>query len=182
MPGTLLFDELKDELRDSIVFSYRGSFDNSVVNDILKQVKLNLAETGQNKLLVKKTYNVMVEAVENVLKHCQINSSHVREDKEGLTILSMEEDIFTIAAGNLIPRVNKQILQSKLDELNGMTTEELKKTYSEAIQSSQISDKGGAGLGLLDIARKSNIKLEYSFTPFDNAHYYFILKTKITIT
>ena len=180
MPGTVLYAELIDELKDNIIFSYRGTFDQVVVNTILSQVKDDLSKTGKERLLVKKTYNIMVESVENVMKHCQIQPPTIVE-KEGLTVLSMEENMFCISAGNVIVKSDKGYLKNKIDAINNLSKEELRGEYTSSIKTSEISAKGGAGLGLIDIAIRSNNKLEYDFYEFDSHHYYFILKIKVSI-
>jgi hypothetical protein len=42
-----------------------------------------------------------------------------------------------------------------------------------------ISEKGGAGLGFIDIARKTGNPLEYHFEPIDEKNSFFLLKTSI---
>ena len=44
-----------------------------------------------------------------------------------------------------------------------MNSSELKAKYLEKLSRTKLSDKGGAGLGLMDIARKSGNKLQYDF-------------------
>ena len=50
----------------------------------------------------------------------------------------------------------------------------------EMIKSAKLSDKGGAGLGFVDMARKSGNQLDYCFVEMDNDNYFFCLKIKIT--
>ena len=42
-----------------------------------------------------------------------------------------------------------------------MSPEELKVHYLEKLKTTELSDKGGAGLGMIDMARKSGNKLGY---------------------
>jgi hypothetical protein len=42
-----------------------------------------------------------------------------------------------------------------------------------------LSSKGTAGLGMIDIARKSGNKLEYQFLPIDDKNSFFCLTIKI---
>ena len=42
-----------------------------------------------------------------------------------------------------------------------------------------LTEKGGAGLGLIDIARKSGRKLFYHFVPYDNHRHFFLLVVTI---
>jgi len=43
-----------------------------------------------------------------------------------------------------------------------------------------LTEKGGAGLGLIDIARKTEEKLNFQFIPFDDKYYFFILKVEVS--
>ena len=44
----------------------------------------------------------------------------------------------------------------------------------------KLSAKGGAGLGFIDIARKSGNKLEYFFKEINSYSSFFILTTKVS--
>jgi hypothetical protein len=52
--------------------------------------------------------------------------------------------------------------------------------YKEIIKNTQISEKGGAGLGFVDMARKSGEKLEFTFSDMDAEYDFFCLKVNIS--
>ena len=52
--------------------------------------------------------------------------------------------------------------------------------YKDIIKNSDISDKGGAGLGFVDMARKSGRKLEFDFEKLDDNFSFFSLRTTIS--
>jgi hypothetical protein len=74
---------------------------------------------------------------------------------------------------------NVENLKSKLIRINGMTKEELKEYYKEVLNNDEFSSKGGGGLGMIDIARKSGQKLNFQFVPVDNNFTFFSLNIKI---
>ena len=55
----------------------------------------------------------------------------------------------------------------------------LKQMYKKQINEGKISSRGGAGLGLIDIARKSGQKLKYQFLDLNNNYYFFILEIEV---
>ena len=61
-----------------------------------------------------------------------------------------------------------------------MNKDELREYYVNTLSNESFSDKGGGGLGMIDIARKSGQKFEYSFTPINNIYSFFSLIIKIT--
>jgi hypothetical protein len=70
-------------------------------------------------------------------------------------------------------------LTQALDCVNNATKDELNAMYKKQLKEGTISAKGGAGLGLIDIARKTDGKLEYLFIPVNGTDY-FILKVEIS--
>ena len=58
--------------------------------------------------------------------------------------------------------------------------EELHQLYLKVLSSQQVSASGGAGLGLIDIARKSGTKLSYLLAPNANGDIYFTLQISIS--
>ena len=82
--------------------------------------------------------------------------------------------------GNPIAKANVAKLTGNLNELNGKDKEGLKEMYKEIIKNTQISEKGGAGLGFVDMARKSGEKLEFTFANMDPEYDFFCLKVKIS--
>ena len=67
-----------------------------------------------------------------------------------------------------------------LDEINKLSKEELKDYYKAVLNNGQMSAKGGGGLGMIDIARKTGQKLKYNFMPIDDMYSFFSLNIKIT--
>jgi len=63
--------------------------------------------------------------------------------------------------------------------INTMDKEGLKEYYQNSLESSVVSSKGTAGLGMIDIARKSGNKLDFEFLNIDNERSFFCLNVKI---
>jgi hypothetical protein len=70
-------------------------------------------------------------------------------------------------------------VSERIDFINSLNKEELKEHYKNARLNSIISDVGGAGLGFIDMARKSGNKLEYKFYAIDSVLSFFVLRSKI---
>jgi hypothetical protein len=51
--------------------------------------------------------------------------------------------------------------------------------YKRQLKEGMLSNRGGAGLGLIDIARKTGNILNYFFLPVDDEHEYFIFKVEV---
>jgi hypothetical protein len=94
-------------------------------------------------------------------------------------MIGKNDQEYIIASGN--PLKNHEIgkVKSKLDQVNELDKDGLKQLYKEIIKNTSISEKGGAGLGFVDMARKSGRKLEYDFVEIEGETSFFALKTTI---
>ena len=72
------------------------------------------------------------------------------------------------------------LLKNKLDKVNSLDKEGLKDLYKNTILSGNVSPKGGAGLGIINIAKVSENKIRYSFTPINEKYSYFMLNVLIS--
>jgi hypothetical protein len=86
---------------------------------------------------------------------------------------------YIITTGNPINIEKVEGLNRKLEQINGLDKEGLKALYKDIIKNGDLSDKGGAGLGFVDMARKSGQKLEFDFQPINEKISFFSLKTTI---
>jgi hypothetical protein len=94
-------------------------------------------------------------------------------------MIGKSEDGYKIITGNYILNENVSGLKKRIDEINALTKEELKEYYKQVLTNGEMSLKGGGGLGIIDIARKSGEKLEYEFLPITDNISFFILNIKI---
>ncbi len=95
-------------------------------------------------------------------------------------MIGKQNDGYTIVTGNFVPRKDVDGLKKRIDEINAMSKEELKAYYKKVLNNGELSDKGGGGLGIIDIARKSGERLDYEFLPLDKVSSFFSLNIKIT--
>ena len=81
--------------------------------------------------------------------------------------------------GNFIPNSKINTIQSKLDNINALDKDGLKKLYKEILYNGEFSDKGTAGLGFVEIARKTGQKLSYEFHKVNDEYSYFTFQIRV---
>jgi hypothetical protein len=87
---------------------------------------------------------------------------------------------YHIVTGNYIANENVTGMKNRLDEVNALSKEELKEYYKQILNNGEMSLKGGGGLGMIDIARKTGQKLGYHFEKIDEKVSFFNLDIKIS--
>lgn len=137
----------------------------------------------------KKLFNIIVECLDNIQKHTDaLNSqialhSRIKQSVDhSFFSFDFNDEYYVIKTKNVIQNEFIDNLKIKVDRINQLDKEGLKKHYEQVILEGEISSKGGAGLGLIDIALKSNNKLEYKFEAIDDQYSFFILQVKVDIT
>jgi hypothetical protein len=68
------------------------------------------------------------------------------------------------------------LLKEKIDNINRLNQEELKLLYMKVLGKDEFTSKGGAGLGLIEMARKSGRKLEAEFEIINGMLAYFFIQ------
>ncbi len=164
-----------------ILLSYKGAFTNELLDCLLQLTENKLNLIGGKKSMRKKVYTVVVELLQNVYHHFDpLYFKSEIDDLEAVTFLiGRENGEYSILAGNYVENSKISFLKTVIDELNALSDEELKKRYRHALDTGTFTDKGGAGLGMLFIARKSIGNIEYIVKDASYNHSFFSLKIKV---
>lgn len=166
----------------NLILAYKGSITSELINDILDTIEKKLEDQNEEIKIRKKIYNILVESLQNLYHHVEETHKGLEgklEPKFGIVLISKDDSQYKVITGNFINTNKIKPLKEKLDKLNSLSKEELKDIYKYILNHQKINAQGGGGLGLVDIARKANGKLEYDFIPYNEDYYFF--KLEITI-
>lgn len=157
------------------IFAYRGAISTDFINNTLFLVEAKLDDIIHKGAVRKKVYNVLVESLQNLFHHVDSPPGILegKGDSYGLFLLTKTADGFKIVTGNFIRNERIPLLSEKLEKINSLTKDELKDFYKFVLNNQEFSAKGGGGLGLIDIARKTGSKLIYTFEPYDENYHFF---------
>lgn len=162
-----------------ILLSYKGAVSSELLDCLLKLTEEKLHLLGSKKSLKKKVYTIVVELLQNIYHHFD-PTFFGSEDMDSIAfVISSDADAFTIMAGNTVANDKVLFLKGIIDELNSLSPDELKERYRAALDRVAFSPKGGAGLGMLYIARKSGGRIEYSVHAADDNFSFFSLIVKV---
>lgn len=175
-----VFDFHRVMQKKRYILVYEGEVNQDIVKAFTSMAEHRL-EKGKEGLKVKKrVFNVMVECLQNITRHSSdADDPALGIGGKGIFVVGQEGDDYVVITGNAVENNKVDELKSLLDRVNDLDSVGVKELYMKAIRASKISDKGGAGLGFIDIAKKTGSKLIYEFQPIDDETTFFLLKTTI---
>ncbi len=162
-------------------YIYRGEFTNPIITNILQITSNQLDKSEDTYKIKSKIYFILVESLQNIAKHQDKLKDSGKYDS-AIMIIQKRDKKYFLTTGNIIENENIDELKQKLEKINRMNDKELKLYYQEVLVTGSISEKGGAGLGLISIARKTQNKLSYEFQRINNEVSYFYLRAEIPLT
>lgn len=176
-----IYDFYKSMKAHEISLVYEGEITHQITKAFTTMAETNMLKDEESNSVQKKVFHVMVECLQNISKHA--DASGLESDifaSRGLFMVSKGTNNYNVTTGNIIENDKIEELTSMLDKINSLDKDGLKALHKEQMQKGSLSDKGGAGLGFIDIARKTGNKLEYHLLPVDENTHFFVLTSTIT--
>jgi len=164
--------------KNNIILFYKGNVDSDVINHVLDTVEEKMVEINEQSKLRKKVYNVLVESLQNLYHHVDKVPEDFEDqssEKFGMLVVQKVDKGYKIITGNFVQADNIEKLEEKIKRINRSSQEEIKELYKFILNHQRISAKGGGGLGLVDIARKTGNKLDYAFKEYNDKYSFFYL-------
>ena len=121
----------------------------------------------------KSVFTVFVEQMNNMLMYSAEKQTYsAKGDKDldvssGVFMLGTADKVYYLKTGNVIKNENVELLKGRIDYLNTLDKDGLKKYYKAQIRGENSNpDSLGAGIGLTEIAKRASSKIVYHFQPY----------------
>lgn len=153
-------------------------FDWSNTNEIISQIEERLTSNSIELNAKKKILKIVTEALDNVCKHAmKYPTQHV---SSFICHLDSSNKLY-ISTRNLVPSLQVGTLIATIQELNLSNQDELNQLYKDQLKNGKLTNEGFAGLGLIEIARKStdNIKFTVEYHDIETSNFTFLITVDI---
>ncbi len=159
---------------------YEGEVNQSVTKIFAAMTENKMDESDDALTTKKRVYHVMVECLQNICKHAdEVETGEPEIPGSGIIMVGTDNDHYTITTGNVVSNDKVDTITEVLSKINSLERDELKKFYKERLKDNKISDKGGAGLGFIDIVKKTGNKAEFHFEKLNDLTSFFVLKSSV---
>ncbi|PJZ59106.1 hypothetical protein EHQ76_11485 [Leptospira barantonii] len=173
-----LFKQYKEACDYQLIVSFKGRLSQEVLTEFGSMIRTSLSAESK----IKKIFAVFIELAQNMLHYSAERKALEDGRDSGVGIIMVDEKSigYNVSSGNLVLNDKIESLKSKCEKINSMSRDELKTYYQQQLRSDRPDDSKGAGVGLIDIARKSDGPLSYDIAPVDDKHSFFTLSAYFT--
>ena len=132
--------------------------------------------------VVNKVFAIYIEMTQNIL-HYSLQQVECNGKSIGLgtVFIIKTQDGYDLITANVVSERQKRYLEKKCNLINSLSKDELKEFYLKRRRKIAEVESKGAGLGFIDIVRRSGNPVGFNFEPTDNDSFLFFLSSKIFV-
>lgn len=150
-----------------ILLCFNGPFSQPLIEEIGHALKRHLHSDARPDMVALDVFAVYIELTQNIKKYAAARGYNDQDSAGTVIIARYDDGRHVISAGNIVEREDGEWLASHISTLAGMDRVQLKAAYKAQLrQSHDATDLAtGAGLGLIDMARKAAEPISYALQP-----------------
>jgi len=168
-----------DNVGEDTLFYYKGSVGTKRVTDILEKIEAIMDEKNFPRKERRKIVNILIELVQNLYHHGEKFEIDNDFKSYGSIIFSRDSEGFKLISANFIKVERLKIFSDFIDHTNSLGADELKFLYRKVLANRHYSEKGGGGLGIINMIRKSGNKLKYYSRRTEGDNFFLVISVKI---
>ena len=169
-------DVLLEASGELLVFAHFGDFTPNRNEHILEAISCTDINKKEIRQTTKRVITVLVEMLQNISIHGERGDNGLMN---AYSVVAKGNDYFRLCTGNMLNVASAKSLMRRLELLTEFDKEDLRTKIRQRLKDEGLSDKGGAGLGLLTIAKKAEKGWSYRFDLMEKDMVYFQLNVSV---
>ncbi len=158
-----------------IQISYKGPFDKQVLTVIGNYIRTIIGNSSQSS---KKIFKIFIELAQNISYYSSNKSKTDNNVGLGILVIRENEGKYFLHAGNEVKSEDVFPILDKCEVINSLNREELRE-YKREQRNLPRGVKGGAHIGLIQVALTSANPLDIKITPTDEECSFFSVTVKV---
>ncbi|NOR87924.1 MAG: hypothetical protein GQ527_09965 [Bacteroidales bacterium] len=162
---------------------FQGEINGPIISEILDDLDFKCINIDVDDSKRRKLFNIAVEMFQNLYHYTRDFSLDGYEDIEIRSVFlsfDFDDEFYYLKTQNLIKNDDADSLTKKINKVNKLDSNELRVLYKSVLSNEEFSDKGGAGLGFIDMKKRSGLPLSFNIETVDHnlSKYTLIIKVK----
>lgn len=177
-----LFEIKKSFQRDGTLICFAGPFSHSIIEELGNAVRRYLETEQVGKASMMDVFSIFIEQTQNVRNYAVSKAAAGDANPDyshGIVVIGKSAAHYLISAGNLVETGDVGECVALIEHMRSLDKAALKALYKERLRIAPTAGKSGAGLGLIDMARKSALPLEYHLRRIDDRYSFFSVRATI---
>ena len=169
-------------IKEGIIFSFSGEVSQSILTGIAENLENKMEMLEVKTSTTQNIFSIFIEQMQNVMKYSPPKDEEVGHfSNMSISVIGFdgEKNKYYVSSGNVIDKADKEKVIDKINKLNTMDKKELREYYKELRKSGRYKHEKGAGLGLIEMAKKSTEPIEFIIDDIDEKFSFFTIKTVI---
>ncbi|MDP4094003.1 MAG: SiaB family protein kinase [Bacillota bacterium] len=162
-----------------ILTCFSGRFSQGLIEEMGEAVKKHMECEEMPKNAIFNVFSIFIEQTQNIKNYTATKEGSPNYNTiagNSIVCIGNTENNYFIWSGNYIENSDIEPLRKKLELVSKANKDELKLLFREQMKKELEPGKNGAGIGLIDIARKASSPIEYSFEKVDDSFYFYEIK------
>jgi hypothetical protein len=160
--------------RQNIMLCFNGPVTAPLIEEIGTALRKHMEGLRESPSAVSDVFSVYIEMAQNIRRYAQAQGF----ETEAATILISRDESgrYVISASNVVRHPDGQVLIERIQQLGHLDKEALKAAFKTQLRQPRSTLSGSAGLGLIDMARKTTGPLQHYLQALDNERALFSLR------
>lgn len=165
---------------ERILICFNGPTSRTLISEIGVALKEHIETSTDSVSAAMDVFSVYIEMSQNI-RHYSAAMAYSDSDATATVVIAETSDgRYVVSAGNVVQLADGQALVDRVAGLAARDKPALKALYKEQLRQPRLQGaRTGAGLGLIDVARKSSAPLQCSLDVLDAGKAFFTIRAII---
>jgi Family of unknown function (DUF6272) len=165
---------------EKILICFNGPISRTLISEIGVALKEHIHSSTDNLSSAMDVFSVYIEMSQNIRHYSAARGYREPEATATVVIAETLDGHYIVSAGNVVELADGEALLKRLAGLAALDKRQLKQLYKDQLRQPRVEGAStGAGLGLIDVARKTSAPLQCSLDPLNAGQVFLTLRATI---
>lgn len=167
---------IREEMtREGVMICFNGAFAHSIIEEIGHALRRYLQEQEEKKSSALDVFAVYIEQAQNIRNYLGRKHFPDAAAASAIIVIARRGERYVVSSGNVVDGDDAVALTARLEKIRAADAAELRRLFKERLRSGARDPEGGAGMGLIEVARRCTEPLAYAFHPVEGGRQFFSL-------
>ena len=165
---------------ERILICFNGPTSRTLISEIGVALKEHIEASSESVSAAMDVFSVYIEMSQNI-RHYAAAMAYSETDATATVVIAETSDgHYVVSAGNVVQLDDGRALVERVAQLAALDKPALKVLYKEQLRQPRVEGaRTGAGLGLIDVARKASAPLQCSLDELNAGKAFFTIRATI---